>query len=111
MKAHLIKGREDLYLSAMTGADGTINAGYLVLFRSGRAVVIICAVMVLGAIVQAFYDEHHVFPFDALGKGIGLVLAAYGLELTSIGAFLWGDSKQTPLTTTTVTSTTQKPTE
>lgn len=98
------KDRRDLYLSAMTGADGTINAGYLVLFRSGRAVVIVCAIMTVAACVQAYFDPLHIFPFDALGKGIGLILAAYGIELTSIGAFLWGDSKQQPLTTTTTTT-------
>jgi hypothetical protein len=105
----MTKSREDIYLSAMRGVDGTINVGYLVLFRSGRAVIIICAIMTAGAIVQAYFDPLHVFPFDALGKGIGLILAAYGLELGSIGAFLWGDSKQAPIATTTTTQTTTVP--
>lgn len=87
--------RKDIYLSAMTGADGSINPGYLVLFRSGRATIIVCAAMTIGAIVQTSFDPRHVFPFEDLGKGIGLVLAAYGLLLGGIATFLWGDSKQT----------------
>lgn len=104
-----MKTREDIYLSAMRGADGTINVGYLVLFRSGRAVILVCALMAAGAVVQSYFAEKHAFPFDDLGKGIALILAAYGVQLGAIGAFLWGDSKQAPVVTQTTTQTTTVP--
>lgn len=93
----------------MTGADGSINVGYLVLFRSGRAVIIICALMVAAGFVEMWYSPTHAYPIASVTDGIAKLIAAFGVLLAALGAYLWGDSKQTPTNTTTVTQTTQTP--
>lgn len=104
-------GREDIYLSAMRGADGTINVGYLVLFRSGRAVILICAAMVAGAFLEMYFSPTHQFRVDALGTAIAALVAAFGVLLAALGAYLWGDSKQVPVASTTTALTKVEPME
>lgn len=87
--------REDIYLSAMRDVDGSINVGYLVLFRAGRAVIIVCALLVLGAFADMYYAKEHVFKMGELGDAIAKVIGAFGIMLAAVGAYLWGDSKQT----------------
>ncbi len=99
--------RNDIYLQAMRGADGTINVAYLVLFRAGRAVITICAMMVAGSFVEMYFSKEHLFRVDALGTAIAALIAAFGVLLAALGAYLWGDSKQVPVASTT-TSITQE---
>lgn len=90
-----MSGRE-IVLSALTGTDGTINPGYLVLFRSGRAVIIVIFLMVSGSFLEMGLSHTHTFRVDVLGIAIGAVLGAYGLVLGGIAAYLWGDSHGAP---------------
>lgn len=104
--------RNDLYLSAMRGADGTINVGYLVLFRAGRFVIIVCASLLAGALVEMYYSPTHAFRMGELGDAIAKIIGAFGVLLAALGAYLWGDSKQTApasITTTTTTATDAMP--
>lgn len=93
----------DLYLQAMTGADGTINVGYLVLFRAGRFVIIICSLILAGAFVEMYQSKEHVFRMAEVGDAIAKIIAAFGVLLGALGVYLWGDAKQQagPGTTTT----------
>ena len=89
--------RQDLYLSAMRGADGTINVGYLVLFRSGRAVIIVCFVILALGIYSIFVEHSNTAAIlGAVGDAIAKIIGAFGILLAALGAYLWGDSKQLP---------------
>lgn len=101
--------REDVYLQAMRGADGTINVGYLVLFRSGRAVIIICALIVAAGFVEMWHSPTHAYPIAAVTDGIAKLIAAFGVLLAALGAYLWGDSKQMPTATYKQTTETTEP--
>lgn len=102
----------DIYLQAMRGSNGTINVGYLVLFRSGRAVIIICfAILAMGVYSIATEKTNTAPIIHETGIAIAAIIAAFGVLLGAVGAFLWGDSKQTTqvgtaTTTTTTTATT-----
>lgn len=86
----------DLFLSAVMDRDGTVNVGYLVLFRSGQAVVAILASLIAGAFLELFYAETHAFPMRDLGYSIAAVLGGYGGLLAGMGGYLWGDSHNAP---------------
>jgi hypothetical protein len=95
-----------------------VNVGYLCLFLVMALVLLVIPVMVCAAIVQTWFDEHHVFPFSELGKGAGFITGAFSTALAALGLFLWGDRRPVPpaLTTTTTagpggitTSTVQTP--
>lgn len=98
--------RQDLYLQAIRGADGTINVGYLVLFRAGRFVIIVCSVIVCSGFAEMYYADKHVYPIAAVAEGVAKIVAAFGVLLAALGAYLWGDSKQQPLPPSTITTVT-----
>jgi hypothetical protein len=86
--------RDQLFNGAVTNTDGTVNVGYLVLIRSGQAVIAVIATMVLGAIAEMAVNHPHVFNMQPLGIAIGSVLGGYATVLGAVGVFLWGDAKQ-----------------
>jgi hypothetical protein len=92
--------RRQIFLSAIRGADGTVNVGYLVLIRSGQAVIVVIATLIAGAFADMFRSPFGSFPLLALGQAIACVLGAYAGLLAAVGAFLWGDSNgpQSPTT-------------
>lgn len=92
--------------SALRGADGTIHVGYLVLFKSGRAVIIACfTLLIMGGIGIALEPKSTAAVIQATGVAIGAVLGAYGVLLGLMGAFMWGDSKQGPTVAVAVAAT------
>lgn len=106
--------RNDVFLSAIKGADGSVNPGYLTLFKSGQAVIVVIFLLVIGSFVELAWSTTHAFNVQPLGVAIGAVLGAYGLLLGGIAGFLWGDSKSgTPGTTVehkeTITTTASAP--
>lgn len=91
-----------LFRSAITEADGvSVNVGYLSLFWIMIVVLNILPIMVGAACVQMYYDEHHAFPFAELGKGAGMITAAFAAALAALGGFIWGDRSGNPQQTTT----------
>lgn len=85
-----------VFRSAITEADNrSVNIGYLSLFLIMIVVLGILPTMVCGAIVQAYFDANHVFPFAELGKGAGLVTVAFSTALGALGLFLLGDRRPT----------------
>lgn len=89
--------RESIYLSAIRDRDGTVNVGYLILFRMLRllvgVVIFMCAV---GAF--AVYKEQTtatvVAVLGALGTAIGIAAGGmFSTAIAAIAAFLWGDSR------------------
>lgn len=95
-----------LFRSAITEADGvSVNVGYLSLFWIMIVVLSIVPIMVGAACVQAYYDDRHTFPFAELGKGAGLVTAAFAAALAALGGFIWGDRSGTPQQVTVTAST------
>jgi len=101
--------REDIYLSAMRGADGTINVGYLVLFRAGRAVIVACFLLFVGGFIEMYYSQTHTFRMNEVGDAVAKIIGAFGILLAAVGAYLWGDSKQQPVATFQQTTTTSEP--
>jgi len=86
-----------IFRNAIMESDNVnVNVGYLSLFWIMVVVLTVIPIMVVAAIVQAYYDEHHVFPFLTLGQGAGLITAAFASALTALGVFLWGDRRPLP---------------
>lgn len=100
-----------IFRNAITESDNrSVNVGYLSLFWIMIVVLNVIPIMVIGAIVQTYYDEHHVFPFAQLGTGVGYVTGAFAAAMAALGAFIWGDStKDAAAKTTTITATTSTP--
>jgi hypothetical protein len=94
----------NVFRSAVTGSDGSINVGYLSLFWIMIIVLNVIPWMCVFTAIDAFgYDR----PFDvrSLGYGVGAVCAGFSTALGALGIFLWGDSRTTPVSTVTTTST------
>lgn len=45
-------------------------------------------VMMAGAIWQTWDDPHHHFPFDEVGKAVGLITAAFGSPLLALAGYI-----------------------
>lgn len=102
--------REAIFLSAIKDRDGTVNVGYLFLFKVMRTFWFELGVMTLGAGIAMFaaWDDvdDMVKVLSAYGIAVGIVAAAnFTTSLTGIGVFLWGDRPQTGTATTTTTTT------
>jgi len=99
-----------IFRSAITEKDNvSINVGYLSLFWIMVVVLTVIPFMVAGACVEMYYSDKHVFPYAALGTGVGYVTAAFGVALAALGGFIWGDSNKDKVATTTLTATTSTP--
>lgn len=98
---------EEIFLSAVRDRDGSVNPGYLVLFRSGRAVILTIAAMVLGSLIDMGFGSTtvvvtplgtttsvaHEFRVGPLGLAITGVLSGYGVLLGGVAGFLYADGK------------------
>lgn len=102
--------REAIFLSAIRDRDGTVNVGYLFLFKVMKTFWFELGVMTAGAAI-AFYaawpkPDEMVKVLSAYGTAVGIVAGAnFATSLTGIAAFLWGDRPQTGTATTTTTTT------
>jgi|SRR6516225_9936806 hypothetical protein len=97
MANHARHGALSIYRSAITEADGqAVNVWYLAIFWSIVILFPAVTIMVVGAIIEATYAKDHVFPYQALGTGIGLVIAAFGASLTAISASMRGQAGNQP---------------
>lgn len=91
-----------MFRSAITEPDNcSVNVGYLALFWILIVVLTILPIMTIAACIQTYFDPKHVFPFAELGKGAGLVTAAFATALGALGLFLVGDRKPVPPVTPT----------
>lgn len=81
-----------IFESAVVGVDGTVNVGYLVLLRSGQAVIgVAVALTIMGGVGVGLKPELAAETIKSTGMAIGAVLGAYGATLSGVGVFLWGD--------------------
>jgi hypothetical protein len=95
--------RRDIYLSAIK-ADGTVNVGYLVMFKALR-------VMIGGVVVASLIAIYAVWTSAAAaseilrsyGYGTGAIAGGFATTLGAIGLFMWGDSHTPPVQPGTVT--------
>ena len=86
--------RTQLFHSAIVNADGTVNIGYLTLFRLLRMLFIVVTVECLLAVFGAWIKpDKTVDIIQALGIAVGATCGGgFGAALAACGVFLWGDS-------------------
>lgn len=87
-----------LYHSAIINADGTVNVGYLVLFRLLRTLWVVLGVLTITAIAAVWAAwpnaDEIVKVIQAYGIACGVAAGSmFGPALAACGVFLWGDSK------------------
>lgn len=86
-----------IYRSAVTEADGqAVNVWYLGIFWVGITLLPVVSVMTFGAVVEAWNAKDHVFPYQALGTGVGLIITAFTVGITAIAAAMRGQAGQQP---------------
>src|SRR6185503_11309614 len=93
--------RDQIFLSAIRDRDGTVNVGYLVLFRLlqmlGAVLIVICA---LAGLAMWRSPDDSVEILTAIGPTIGYAGGGlFGTALAACGVFLWGDSRASSQTT------------
>lgn len=91
-----------LFRSAILNADGTVNVGYLTLFRLFNLLLFVIGILtaLLGLEVWAWWQGtvHDPAVLKDLGKDYALACgiaagSVFGPALGACGIFLWGDSK------------------
>lgn len=95
-----------IFRSAVTGADGTIDSGYLSLFGLMAVVITAIPFMCIFAAIAMVLDPAHRFDVQALGIGIGSVCTGFGVSVGAVGAFRMGDKERPGTVTTTQNRTT-----
>lgn len=80
---------------AITDSHGAADVGRIALFLTMWVVLGVIPIMAVEAIVQAYYAVDHVFPYAELGKGVGLVTAAFAAALGALGVYIAQDKKPT----------------
>jgi len=83
-----------VFRSAITEKDGvTVDVGYLSLFIIMWIVLGVIPVMTAGAVWEAISADKHIFPYAELGKGVGMVTAAFAAALGALGVYRKGDQQ------------------
>ena len=67
---------------------GRWDIGYISLAVLIVLILGVIPVMTGGAILQAWMDDKHIFPFGELGKAVGLVTAAFGSPLLALAGYI-----------------------
>jgi hypothetical protein len=80
-----------IFRSAVKGADGEVDAGYLALFWIMVAVITAIPLLLVVATVKMVLDAAHSFDVQAIGIGIGSVCTGFGVAVGAVGAFRMGD--------------------
>jgi hypothetical protein len=88
-----VDNKISIFQSAIRGADGEVDAGYLAMYVVTMIVLGAIPAMVVCAIVSAVFGAEHRFDAQALGIGIGSVCGGYGVALGAVGLFKAGDKK------------------
>lgn len=83
-----------VFRSAITGADGTVDAGYLALFSIMVAVVLLVPFMGIMAGLAMIWSPTHAFDVQGLGIGVGSVCGGFGVAVGAVGAFRMGDKER-----------------
>lgn len=79
----------------VTDVHGAFDVGRFALFAIMWVVLGAIPVMVAGGVIEAIANEHHIFPYSELGKGIGYVTAAFAAALGALGAYVAMDKRPT----------------
>jgi hypothetical protein len=82
-----------VFQSAIRGADGEVDAGYLAMYVVTMIVLGAIPAMVVGEIAATVFSAEHHFNSQGLGIGIGSVCGGYGVALAAVGLFKAGDKK------------------
>lgn len=99
------------HLSMFRNADASMNVGYVTLFWIVFTIIVIVLSMLGAAFWEQATDSLHHFSYLTFGQGVALVVAALLPMLAGVAAFLWSDSKNPQLGTTTTTSVAQQQTK
>jgi len=83
--------KKSVFRSAITGADGTVDAGYLALFWIMAAVITMIPFMGIMTAVAMWFDPAHKFDVQGLGIGVGSACGGFGVAIGAVGAFRAGD--------------------
>lgn len=95
---------QSVFRSAITGDDGSIDAGYLSLYWIMTVVITAIPFMCVFAMVAMWIDPEHKFDVQGLGIGIGSVCTGFGVAVGAVGAFRAGDKPRAHVTTTATTT-------
>lgn len=84
----------NILLSAIKGADGEVDAGYLAI--AGAFLIVLGAIpsMVTIAALVAWSSPDHRFDAQALGIGIGSVCTGFAAVCGAVGLFRAGDKEK-----------------
>jgi len=97
--------RKSVFQSAITGSDGTVDAGYLALFWTMAATVSAIPFMLLvGGLATYHQTDKAAEIIQSTGVAIGAICTGAGVVIGAVGAFRMGD-KPRPGTQTTTTAT------
>lgn len=97
--------KKSVFASAITGADGSVDAGYLALFWTMMATVTaIPFLLVICGLATFHLPEKSAEIIQSTGVAIGAICTGAGVVIGAVGAFRMGD-KSRPGTTTTATQT------
>jgi hypothetical protein len=80
---------------AITDSHGAADVGRIALFLVMWVVLGVIPIMAAGAVIEACNHPVHIFPYAELGKGIGLVTAAFAAALGALGVYIAQDKKPT----------------
>lgn len=88
-----------VFISAITGADGLVDAGYLALFWTMAVTVsAIPIVLFIGAIAAHHQPEKSAEIIQATGVAIGAICTGAGVVIGAVGAFRMGDKPHQQVT-------------
>lgn len=83
-----------IFSSAITGADGQVDAGYLAMFAVMLIVMGAVPSMCIGTFLAMWYAPDHRFDVQSLGVGIGAVCGGFATAIGAVGLFRAGDKEK-----------------
>jgi len=92
--------KKSVFRSAITGADGLVDAGYLALFWTMAVTVSAIPIMLLICGVATYHlPDKSAETIQATGIAIGAICTGAGVVIGAVGAFRMGDKSHTPAAT------------
>lgn len=87
-----------IFRSAITGDDGTVDAGYLALYWT-MAVTVSAVPFLLLVATLAIYHQPELAPetIQSTGIAIGAICSGAGVVIGAVGAFRMGDKPRAPI--------------
>jgi hypothetical protein len=86
--------RSQIFRSAIVNADGTVNVGYLSLFRLMQLDTVLSVLTIGAAFWQQYSSAAHEFPFATMAAALAAIWGTFSTALAALGAFLLADAKQ-----------------